>query len=69
MRTIIFGLLATTAIAGAAHAATPAAVPADSAVVDGGDATEEIVVTSRRVRAVSEIEGPQIQEILPGISR
>ena len=61
-------LLASTALAlaGAARAAVPAA---PDAAVDTGDAgVGEIIVTSRRVRAVSEVEGPEIQKILPGIS-
>ncbi len=66
-------LLATTALAltGVAHAAAPD--PATATADVGGEAgatgdVGEITVTSHRVRAVSEIEGAQIQAILPGIS-
>lgn len=73
MRTLFQAmLLASSALASVAQAATPADVPADAPAADSAatadSAGAEIVVTSRRVRAVSEIEGPQIQAILPGIS-
>lgn len=47
-----------------AHGAETARADAEVGDADTG----EIIVTSRRVRAVSEIEGSEIQKILPGIS-
>ena len=59
--------LALTAAGHAAVAEMPAASP-DVAGDSADDGTADIVVTSRRVRAVSAVEGPEIQKILPGIS-
>lgn len=75
IRTILLAST-TMALAAVAHAAVPAAeAPAatPAAAADAADTADdagvaEIVVTSRRVRAVSEVEGPEIQKILPGIS-
>lgn len=48
-------------------ATTAAAAPADAADTNVTD-TQQIVVTSRRTRAVETVEGSEIQKILPGIS-
>ncbi|WP_174273599.1 TonB-dependent receptor [Sphingomonas bacterium] len=69
--TSLLALAGALSIAGLAHAEDAPVAPAPDAALDAAatdDAAGSIVVTGRRTRSVAEIQGPEVQKILPGIS-